>query len=183
MSVAQRRLLLAMVAAGLAAFWLQLSVRQAADADGGGTVRPDVVVEQPFWQLFDEQGAVRHSGHATRLEQWPGETRARLLEPRVALTDAQHQHWQASARRGRVSADRQDIELQHQVRLQRAEADAHGLVVTGDQLRISQPGNVIESDRPVALASGSWQFSADGLRAEPGRHQLQLLGNVRGRHD
>jgi LPS export ABC transporter protein LptC len=170
------------VAAGLAAFWLQVSVRQAADADGG-PARPDVVVEQPFWQLFDEHGAVRHSGRAARLEQWPGEAHARLFEPRVALTDAQQQHWRASARRGRVSADRQDVELERQVRLQRAGPGAHGLVVTGARLRISQPDTVIESDQPVVLASGSWQFNADGLRAEPDRHQLQLLGNVRGRHD
>jgi LPS export ABC transporter protein LptC len=178
----QRGFLLAALAASVAALGLQLSARQAADADNRRADLPDVAIERPFWQVFDANGSVRHALRADRLEQWPGESQARLVEPRLAFTDARAQRWAASARSGWITDDQQRIVLQRQVTLQR-ESEKPGLVITTEHLRITRQGDVIESDRPVVLASGSWHFTASGLRAEPGRQQLQLLGNVRGIHD
>lgn len=182
MSGLQRWVLLAALAASLAALWLQLYSRQAADAKMDRAALPDVTIEQPVWQLFDEHGAVRHEVRAERIEQWPGETHARLIEPRLQLTDNRQQHWQASARSGRVPQDQQRIVLDQQVKLQR-EPGQGGLVVTTEHLRVGRQADVIETDQPVVLASGNWHFTASGLRAELGRQQLQLLGNVRGIHD
>ncbi len=182
MSGAQRWVLLATLAASLAALWLQLVTRQAAERVGHRADLPDVTIEQPFWQLFDENGAVRHEVHATRLEKWPGEPQVRLIEPRLQLTDTRRQRWRATARRGWIPEDQQRIVLEQQVRLQREPAQA-GPVITTEQLRIERQGDVIETDQPVVLASGNWHFKASGLRAELSQAQLQLLGNVRGIHD
>jgi LPS export ABC transporter protein LptC len=168
--------------ASLAALWLQLTARQAADGADRHANLPDVAIERPLWQVFDANGGVRHALQAERLEQWPGEAQARLVEPRLALTDQRSQRWTASARRGWISDDQQRIVLEQQVRLQQ-EPEKAGPVVTTEHLRIARQGDVIETDSPVALASGSWHFTAGGLRAEPGRQQLQLLGNVRGIHE
>ena len=182
MSGVQRGFLLAALAASLAALWLALATRQAADSEGHRAELPDVTIEQPFWQLFDENGAGRHEVHATRLEQWPGEPQARLTEPRLQLTDKRQQRWQAAARRGWIPEDPQSIVLEQQVTLQREPAQ-EGPVITTQHLRIAREGDLLETDQPVVLTSGNWHFSASGLRAELGRAQLQLLGNVRGIHD
>jgi LPS export ABC transporter protein LptC len=177
----QRWILLAALAASLGALWLQLATRQAADRESRADL-PDIAIEQPFWQLFDERGAARHEVRAARLEQWPGESQARLIEPRLQLTDNRQKRWQATARRGWIPEDQQRIVLEQEVTLQREPAQ-RGPVITTEQLRIGRQGDVIETDKPVVLASGNWHFSASGLRAELGRQQLQLLGNVRGTHD
>ena len=182
MSGVQRWLLSGTLAAGLVAVWLQLSTRQAANAEDARSDLPDVAIELPVWQLFDDNGTIQHELRAARLEHWPGESQARLIEPRLQVNDIRQQRWQASARSGWIAEDQQHIVLEQQVTLQRDAAE-RGLVVTTEHLRFGRQGDVIETDRPVVLASGNWHFTASGLHAELGRHQLQLLGNVRGIHD
>jgi LPS export ABC transporter protein LptC len=178
----QRWFLLGTLAAGLAAVWLQLSTREAAHAENTRSELPDVAIELPVWQLFDENGTIQHEVRAARLEHWPGESQARLIEPRLQVTDIRQQRWQASARSGWIPEDQQHIVLEQHVTLRRETAE-RGLVVTTEHLRLMRQGDVIETDQPVVLASGNWHFTASGLRAELGRHHLQLLGNVRGIHD
>ena len=182
MSGEKRWSLLFALAASLAALWLQLSVRQAAQSENRRSDLPDVTIERPVWQLFDENGAVRHEVRAVRLEQWPGESQARLIEPRLQLIDHRQQRWLASARSGWIPEDQQHMVLEHQVKL-RQEPQKRGLLITTDHLRIDRQDDVLETDRPVVLASGNWHFTASSLRAELGRQHLQLQGNVRGRHE
>ncbi|MCG6866221.1 MAG: LPS export ABC transporter periplasmic protein LptC [Thiogranum sp.] len=178
----QRWFFAATLLAGLASLWLFLSVRQAGDERDGSALLPDFYVEQPRWQVFDEHGLPKRELLARRLEQWPGEDRARLFEPRLRLTDVQQQHWRASAQRGWIAADQRHMVLETAVNLQREAGDGD-LVLHTEKLRIDDKGDVIETDQPVVLVSGNWHFSATGLHAELGRQQLQLLGNVRGIHD
>jgi LPS export ABC transporter protein LptC len=178
----QRWFFAAALLAGLASLWLFLSVRQAGDERDGSALLPDFYVEQPRWQVFDEHGLPKRELLARRLEQWPGEDRARLFEPRLRLTDVQQQHWRASAQRGWIAADQRHMVLETAVNLQREAGDGD-LVLHTEKLRIDDKGDVIETDQPVVLVSGNWHFSATGLHAELGRQQLQLLGNVRGIHD
>ena len=182
MSGMQRWFFAATLLAGLASLWLFLSVRQAGDERDGSALLPDFYVEQPRWQVFDERGLPKRELLARRLEQWPGEDRARLFEPRLRLTDVQQQHWRASAQRGWIAADQRHMVLETAVNLQREAGDGD-LVLHTEKLRIDDKGDVIETDQPVVLVSGNWHFSATGLHAELGRQQLQLLGNVRGIHD
>lgn len=182
MSGMQRWFFAAALLAGLASLWLFLSVRQAGDERDGSALLPDFYVEQPRWQVFDEHGLPKRELLARRLEQWPGEDRARLFEPRLRLTDVQQQHWRASAQRGWIAADQRHMVLETAVNLQREAGDGD-LVLHTEKLRIDDKGDVIETDQPVVLVSGNWHFSATGLHAELGRQQLQLLGNVRGIHD
>jgi lipopolysaccharide export system protein LptC len=178
----QRGILLTALLASLAAAGLHLMALQTAGTPGHQAHAPDLYIEQPRWRLFDKNGRLNREMRAGRLEQWPGEARARLTEPRLQLTDRQQQIWQATAQHGWIPEDQRSVMLDKQVRLQREPATS-GLVVTTERLRIADKGDFIETDQPVVLTSGNWHFSATGLRAELGRQQLELLGNVRGIHD
>jgi LPS export ABC transporter protein LptC len=176
----QRGLLLAMLLGGLATLWLNLFTRQADETSRH--TAPELYVDRPHWQIFDAEGRLERELRADRLEKWPADTRARLIEPRLELVDRDRQRWQAGARLGWIDEDRHQLGLQQQVRLQRG-APSGGLTLATETLRIDESGGLIETDRPVVLTSGNWHFTATGLRAELGRQQLQLLENVRGIHD
>jgi len=105
-----------------------------------------------------------------------------LQEPRLTLVDKRQQLWHASARHGRISETRGALLLEQQVKLLR-EPENSDLVLNTELLRISDRGDLAETDQPVVLESGSWHVSAQGFRAELGRQQLELLGNVRGIHE
>jgi LPS export ABC transporter protein LptC len=176
----QRGLLLAMLLGGLVTLWLNLYTLHAADTSRH--TAPELYIDRPHWQIFDARGRLERELRAARLEKSPADARARLTEPRLELVERDRQRWQADARAGWIDEDRHQLNLEQQVRLQRA-APSGGLTLATETLRIAEGGGLIETDRPVVLTSGNWHFTATGLRAELGRQQLQLLENVRGIHD
>ena len=168
--------------ASLAMIWLHLHTNRSFSVAGYTASVPDYFVGNPVWQQFNSLGESSRQLTADRLEQWPDEPDARLLEPRLTLLDARKQHWQASARSGRISEARATLLLEQRVKLVTQRKD-NDLVLKTQQLRIAERGNLAETDQPVVLESGSWHVSADGFRAELGSQRLELLGNVRGVHD
>jgi len=178
----QRGILSAAALFGLLAAVLHLYTLQNATTVEALSHAPDLAIAQPTWQLFDEQGRLKRELQATHMEQWPGEPRARLTEPRLQLRDQQFQTWRVQAERGWIDTDGRGMVLDSRVKLQR-DTRADGPVVTTEHLRIAAHSDLIETDQAVVLSSGNWHFSATGLRAELGRQQLQLLGKVRGIHD
>ena len=182
MTSPQRRILAVACLASLAIIWLNLHTRQSFPAHAGSTTLPDLFINDPVWRQFNSQGEMSRQLHANRLEQWPGEPDARLQEPRLVIMDSRRQQWHASARNGRISETSAALVLEQQVQLVR-EPEKSGLVLNTELLRIAERGDLAETDQPVVLESGSWHVSAHGFRAELGRQQLQLLGNVRGIHE
>ena len=182
MTSRQRRVLVTICLASLAVIWLHYYTQQTYSVVKNDASLPDFFVKHPVWQQFNSQGKSTRQLSADRLEQWPGEPDARLLEPRLTLVDARNRRWQASGRNGRISEAKASLLLEQEVRLVREQEDSD-MVLNTQLLRIADRGNLAETDQPVVLDSGSWHVSADGFRAELGRQQLELLGNVRGRHE
>ena len=182
MTARQRRILLVACLASLAIIWLHFYTNQSFSTVQRAANLPDLFIESPMWQQFNDQGEISRQLNADRLEQWPGEQDARLHEPRLTLVDSRQQHWRASARNGGISETQAALLLEQQVKLVR-ERENGNLVLNTELLRIADRGDVAETDQPVVLESGSWHVSADGFRAELGGQRLELRGNVRGIHE
>jgi len=172
----------ALATATVAALLLYLYTGQLEDRNSGGSLQPDLYINQPHWTVFNQQGRPGRQLRAGRLEQWPNENGARLTEPQLDISDRTQRWWRATARRGRINQDDRSILLEQEVVLKR-EPDDHGLVIKTGRLHITQNGDAIETDDAVVLASGSWHFTAMGLRTSLGRQRLELLNKVRGRHE
>jgi len=165
-----------------AALWLYLYTGQLDSRHSGTSLQPELYIDQPYLTTFNRQGQISRKLHARRLEQWPGENSARLTEPQLELSDRKQRQWRATARRGRINLGDQSILLEQEVVLKR-EPENHGLVIKTNQLRFTRNGDTIETDDTVVLASGSWHFTAVGLRTRLGQQRLELLDKVRGRHE
>jgi LPS export ABC transporter protein LptC len=172
----------ALASATVAALSLYLYTGQLDSRRSGTSPQPDLYVNQPRLTLFNRKGQVRKQLHADRLEKWPDENGARLTEPRLDISDRKQRQWRATARTGRMNPDDQSILLEQDVVLKR-EPDNNGLVIKTGKLHIAQDADTIETDDAVVLASGSWHFTATGLRTSLGRQHLELLNKVRGRHE
>ena len=172
----------ALATATAAALWLYLYTGQLDNHRYGTSLQPDLYISQPHWTLFNQQGQVHRQLHASRLEQWPDEDGARLTEPQLNISDRKQRQWLATARHGRINPDDQSIVLEQEVVLKR-EPDNHGLVIKTGQLNFIQDGDTVETDDEVVLVAGSWHFTATGLRTSLGQQRLELLNEVRGRHE
>lgn len=143
---------------------------------------PDLYIEQPCWELFDASGNPSRRLRAQRLEQSTGERHARLVAPRMEITDARKRHWRLRSERGRLSADGGSLHLQRRVSLYPAAA-SDGPHLNTERLSIATRENRLETDAPVVLKSGAWHFRAGGLRVDlDGRH-IEMLNRVEGLHD
>ncbi len=182
MSGLQRAGLLALLALSLAGAALLYLSRGDAGA-ARSAERPDLAIDQPHWRIFNQQGRLTRELRATRLEKWPDDSSARLLAPRLQLSDRRAQRWLALARVGWLDQNRQ-LRLEQDVRLQR-QPPAAALLLRTERLRLDETAAVVDTDQPVVLTAGNWHFTAIGLRAELDQPQLQLqlLENVRGTHD
>jgi LPS export ABC transporter protein LptC len=172
----------ALASATAAALSLYLYTGQLDSHRSGTSLQPDLYINQPRLTLFNRQGQVRKQLYADRLEQWPSENGTRLTEPTLDIIDRKQRQWRATARSGRMNPDDQSILLEQNVVLKR-EPDNSGLVIKTGKLHITQNGDTIETDDAVVLASGSWHFTAMGLRTSLGQQHLELLNKVRGKHE
>ena len=172
----------ALATATATALWLYLYTGQLDSYRSDRTLQPDLYINQPHWTLFNRQGQIHSQLHAGRLEQWPDENDARLAAPRLTISDRMQRQWRGTARLGRLNPDDQSLLLEGDVVLKR-EPDNHGLVIKTGKLHIAQNGDIIETDDAVVLTSGSWHFTAMGLRTRLDRQHLELLNKVRGRHE
>ncbi len=172
----------ALATATAAALWLYLYTGQLDSRRSGTTLQPDLYIDQPHWTAFDQQGRISRQLYASRLEQWPNENGARLTDPRLHISDRIQRQWQATAHHGRLYPDDQSILLEQEVVLKR-EPDDRGLVIKTGLLHFTKNGGTIETEDEVVLVAGSWHFTAAGLRTSLGKQRLELLNNVRGRHE
>ena len=168
--------------ASVAALWLFLYTGQLENDRYGSSPQPDLTISRPQLTLFSRQGDIRSQLYASRLEQWPGENSARLAQPRLTINDPMQRQWRATARSGHMNPDDESLLLQGDVVLKR-EPDSHGLVIKTAKLHIARNGDAIATDEAGVLTSGSWHFTALGLRTRLDQQRLELLSKVRGRHE
>ncbi len=183
MNLSRKGTLALALTATAASFWLHLYASRGGSAQMQADALPDLYIEQPQWDLFDEQGRPVRQLRAERLEQWAGEPHARLIQPRLNIRDHHQRHWELRAGRGRMSADGQPLSLEQQVVLEPGGDARDGTTVSTERLKIAGNGALVETDAPVVLQSGNWHFSAGGLRADLGQQRVELLNRVRGTHE
>jgi lipopolysaccharide export system protein LptC len=162
--------------------WLPLSGVAGQDRSSEARQHPDLYIEQPRWELFDASGKPAQRLQAQRLEQRAGEPDARLVAPRMQLTDARKRHWRVRSERGRLSADGDSLHLQRRVSLHPAAA-SDGPHLNTERLSIATRENRLETDAPVVLKSGAWHYRAGGLRIDLDGRRIEMLNRVEGLHD
>jgi LPS export ABC transporter protein LptC len=181
-SSARRWALIATLMMTAGTLWFSLHSSRIQLTAPGHAQLPELYAEEPGWYLFNRYGQLEKHVQARRLEQWPGQEAAYLIEPRIQLRDQQQGQWHTQARQGWFYPDHRPIVLEKQVVLTR-QAGGSGLVMKSAQLRIADSGDRVETDKPVVLQTGSWHFTSDGLRADLGAQRLELLERVRGTHE
>ena len=170
------------LAATTASLWLFLHSSQPLGLPVPASPLPDIYINQPRWALFDQQGRPSRQLFARRMEQWAGEDAARLIQPRLHISDRQQRNWSVHAKYGWIYPDDRPFLLEDEVVMQQKPENG-GLMLQTTQLRIEPSGDRVETETAVVLRAGSWHFTSKGMRADLGQQQLELLTQVRGIHE
>jgi len=175
-------MLIGISAAAAASLWLYLHSSQRDSMPHPVSQQAELYIDQPRWMLFDRQGRLSRQLQAQRLEQWANEEAARLIQPQLTIKDRQQRQWRVHAGTGWIYPDNRPFLLEQEV-VMHQEPENSGLFLKTTRLRIEHNGDSVETDAAVVLRAGSWHFTAEGMRANLGQQQLELLTQVRGIHE
>ncbi|MGE0385705.1 MAG: LPS export ABC transporter periplasmic protein LptC [Gammaproteobacteria bacterium] len=146
--------------------------------------RPDYYLEDFLQTSLDERGAIHRRLKASRMVHFPDDDSSELTDPELELHNTGPRPWKVRAERGWVSSRAEVLVLYGTVEIWRDDADGRReLEVFTRDLRILAKEQYAESDHPTTIRNPTTTTQATGLRADFGARRLELLRDVKTRHD
>jgi lipopolysaccharide export system protein LptC len=177
--------LLTLLAGVIVTFWLAARL-DAEDSTLAPKLShdPDYFMENFTQTTLDETGAPRRRLTAQLLVHYPDDDSSELVRPALELYNGSPQPWRVIAERGWVSAGAEVVVLYGAVEIWRLdERGQRALEVHTRDLRILTDDQYAESDNPTTIRSPTTTTHAIGMRADFGVRRLELLKEVRTRHE
>lgn len=187
--IGRRELVLALVlgAIGLLAWWLYQDAGPRAPAPGPGERRPDYIVDGVRAVTMDAAGRPERRLAAKQVRHFPDDGASELDAPRlIAYSDDGTPPWEVEADTGWITADADELLLEHNVVLERAAGpDSPPVRLTTSELLVLPETEYAETARYAEIESGAdWITAVDGMRVWYGdAMRAKLFGRVRGRFE
>jgi LPS export ABC transporter protein LptC len=129
----------------------------------------------------DEQGRVTYQLLAERLDELPDEERLQLTGVQVDYRPADDTAWSFTAANGSSPKDGSPLDLTGNVELRSEPTDgSEPRSIATERLRFWPDTSTVETDAPVRLRVGDWQFDAIGLHSDLKGDTLRLESEVHG---
>jgi lipopolysaccharide export system protein LptC len=163
-------------------FWLAQLARTPFEPDMGGFGHePDFIVEQFQATAFDIGGAPRYRLAADRMTHYMDDDTTALDLPRFSREIPDAPTWRASARRGVVSSNGENVHLLDDVRIERhVTGEAAPMLFSTDYLWVIPEADIVRTDKPIVLRQDGSMLSASGMELDGKRRTLALIGRVKG---
>jgi len=175
---------LALAAAFASYWWLQ---RIAEPEPGAGVDErglPDYWMDGVRRTTLDDTGAVASVLTADRLEHFPADDSSELVHPRLALYNGAVEPWIVIAEHAYASGAGDVVELNGAVDIYRRDASgAKRIEVVTSDLRILPKEQYAETERPATITAPDTVTTGIGMRVNFSVDRLELLNNVRTRHE
>jgi lipopolysaccharide export system protein LptC len=124
---------------------------------------------------FNEQGQLTEVLDAKQAEYFLASDETELSEPRFYSHHSEDRTWSASAMRGRLQNDTQELDLYENVILS---SDQTGGRLATEELNINLVTRMARTEVPVLVTQGSNETRADGLIADLEQERMEMAPNV-----
>lgn len=175
---------LPLVVAGILAlmtYWLAHLSRLPLRFDMAGFEHvPDYVVENFQATTFNTAGRPDYRLAAARMAHYMDDGTTRLEQPRFSREGETRTTLQASAERGQISSDGDNVHLLGQVRLEKLGERQPPLILETEYLHIVPEADIIRTDKPVTIRQGAAVISAGAMELDGGKRTLLLSHGVKG---
>ncbi len=168
----------------LTGWWLYDLDREARRAKALKTHEPDYFMENFVRTQMDTDGQVKHRLRARLMLHYPDDDSTELVQPLLEVYNADQPPWHVKSERGWVSANHDLVLLQGEVQIWRetAAGEREFEVLTRD-VRVLPGDNYAETAQPAVIRAPHTEYHAVGMRAWFNEDRMELLKQVRGRHE
>jgi lipopolysaccharide export system protein LptC len=175
--------LLLAVLAGLT-YWLDQVVQPAPPPPPRpATEDPDFIAERFSAIQLGPGGESRYVVSGERLIHYANDDSALVEEPRLLHTEPGAPPLSISARRGRLTADAENVYLMDEVRIVRQQPGAGGdAVLTTSYLHVIPDLDLAKTDKPVTIRDANTEIHGVGLEFN-NKTRVATLYQVKGRYD
>jgi lipopolysaccharide export system protein LptC len=175
--------LLLLILAGLT-YWLDQSVRPvAAPQTRPASADPDFIAEGFSAVQLGPDGTSRYLVSGDRMVHYANDDTAVVDEPRLVQTEPGKPPINISARRGKVTANGDNVYLMDDVRIVREQPEPRGpVVMTTSYLHVMPREDLAQTDKAVTIRDGSTEIHAQGLEFN-NKTRVATLFQVKGRYD
>ena len=173
------------VALGVATYWIW----QQIDEDDGRVVQirahePDYFIEEMVRNTLDETGALKNVLYADLVTHYPDDDTTELARPRMEIYNGNTDPWYVIADTGWVSSGNEVVVLHGQVEIWRQdEQGQREFEVLTSELRVLPQEQYAETADAAKIISRTTVTNTIGLRANFAHDRLELLKQVKSRHE
>lgn len=145
---------------------------------------PDFFLTEFELTSMDRGGAPRYRLHALGMTHYVDNDTAELVVPHMTMFRDGAPPWEGRSATGWVAGGGEMVGLSGDVVIERpGAAAAPGIEIRTDEMEVWPEREYAETDRPVTLRDALGVTQAVGMRADFGRHVLELHAEVRGVYD
>lgn len=170
---------------GLLTLWLQYAVREGA----GGESRPprhepDAIIENFTIQNLDASGRLQYTFSAPKMQHFPDDGSGEVLYPRVVQISADGGNYVATANRGTINRQNEEVFLYGNVLvLREATAEEPELRARTEYLHVLAGEGILRTNQSVTISDGKSTLTGVGLIVNKNKQQFTLQSQVRGTYD
>jgi lipopolysaccharide export system protein LptC len=173
-----------MLVLALLTFYLDHLVRDEASAPPQRRHDPDYIVTNFTATTYDREGTPLSVLSASRMVHFPDDDTTELYAPKVLQMKPNEPRMRASAERGAVSADGEELFLYDNVVLVReADEGRPEARLTTSFLHILRERSLVRTDREVTIVEDTRSLSGRGMEYDSESRVFTLMTDVRGRFE
>ncbi|MBI3479801.1 MAG: LPS export ABC transporter periplasmic protein LptC [Nitrosomonadales bacterium] len=167
-----------------ASYWLNQQVLpEPPQPDSNKRHDPDAIVENFSATKLNAQGTPSFIMAAKKMLHYPDDNSTMLEAPHITLLPAGQPAMHATAQRGVVSRNGDEVLLHDNVEISReANAQHDALTVRTDYLHILPEQNLADTDHAVTIIEARNIVQAVGMKMDNNKRTLKLLSQVRSEH-
>jgi lipopolysaccharide export system protein LptC len=173
------------VALGALTFWIwQQLDEDDLSAAPARAHEPDYYIEDMVRNTLDDTGALQSVLYADLVTHYPDDDSTELSRPRMEIYNSNSEPWYVVAESGWVSSGNEVVVLHGFVEIWREDDDGdREFEVITSELRVLPKEQYAETDDPATITTRTTVTNTIGMRANFAHDRLELLEQVRSRHE
>lgn len=169
---------------GMASFWLWRQLDEEGPQSQLHRHEPDYYLIEMVRRTMNREGGLQSVLSAEQVFHYPDDDTTELAHPHMEIYNGGENPWQVVAERGTVKSDNEVIVLHGRVEIWRIDdRGRREYEILTSELRIFPKVQYAETDNAATIKGPSSVTKTRGFRANFEHNRLELLEQVRSRHE